>query len=296
MRANDPAIGVLTFNCESSLAATLAAARKVSTAIAVLDSYSTDKTLEIARSFGAVIHQRAFTSYTDQRNSLIDLLSQQSRWQLHLDADEEMDDTLVSAIKALTLTDAEVDAYLMRRDVVFLGKQLRWGGASSVHCRLFRSGTVRVEQRAYDQHFLPPARTQLLPGAMRDHQAISLTDWSHKHVKWAQVEALEAASSHVGSQPEGQVAPKAAGNAIERRRYLRKLYYACPPLLRGFGYVVWRLIVQLGFLDGKAGIIYHVLQGFWFRFLVDALVYEKYRGKPYHQPPQAHGVGHPLAK
>ena len=96
-----PTVVVLTFNSELTLGATLGQARLLADEIFVVDSGSNDGTLDLARSFQATVVSHPFEHYGAQRNWAIDNLPITGAWQLHLDADEWMDDDLVAAIKAL---------------------------------------------------------------------------------------------------------------------------------------------------------------------------------------------------
>lgn len=270
-----PAVIVLSFNSEDTLGATLSRARLVSDEIFVVDSFSRDKTAEIAWSYGAVVIEHPFEHYGAQRNWAIDTLPLSRPWQLHLDADEWMDDALVAAILALPDEPAE-DGYLLGRYVRFLGRTLRHGGMNPTwHLRLFRSRRGRCEERRYDQHFYltgggSPGQ---LPGAMIDDHRMPLGDWTARHNRWAESEAAELQQAPVGVRVQGD--PR--GSPIERKRYLRGLYNAAPLFVRAFGLFFYRYFGRLGILDGTEGLIYWVLQCFWFHFLIDAKIWEQRR-------------------
>ena len=160
-----PTVILLTFNSEGTLAATLKSARRVAGEIFVVDSFSSDGTVELAQGLGATVVQHPFEHYGAQRNWAIDNLPITRPWQLHLDADEWMDNDLVSAIQALP-EEPEHAGYFLPRYLRFLGRVLRHGGMNPTwHLRLFRSGVGRCEDRRYDQHFLLSSGTSgKLPG------------------------------------------------------------------------------------------------------------------------------------
>ncbi|MGA8629614.1 MAG: glycosyltransferase family 2 protein, partial [Terracidiphilus sp.] len=174
-----PTVILLTFNSEASLAATLQSARRVSDEIFVVDSFSSDGTVELARSLGATVVQHPFEHYGAQRNWAIDNLPVSQPWQLHLDADEWMNDRLVAAIQALP-NEPENSGYFLPRYLRFLGRVLRHGGMNPTwHLRLFRTGVGRCEDRKYDQHFLLTSGTSgQLPGEMIDDIRMPLTEWT----------------------------------------------------------------------------------------------------------------------
>jgi hypothetical protein len=105
-----------------------------------------------------------------------------------------------------------------------------------------------------------------------DVVASSLLTWTARHGQWAALEALELLSPQ---DHNNQVAPAIMGNPIQRRRWFRNLYTRGPLFTRAVAYWGYRYFLRLGFFDGREGLIFHFLQGFWFRFLVDAMMYEK---------------------
>jgi glycosyltransferase involved in cell wall biosynthesis len=267
-----PAVILLTFNSEDTLSATLSSARQISDEIFVVDSFSNDGTVDLARRHGATVVQHSFENYGAQRNWAIDNLPVTRAWQLHLDADEWMDAKLVEAIRALP-DQPQHAGYFLPRYLRFLGRELRHGGMNPTwHLRLFRTGSGRCEDRKYDQHFLLKEGTSgRLPGAMIDDIRMSLSEWTARHNRWAdgEVAELDAVESF------GRVVPSARGNPAERKRFLRQQYDRMPLFVRPFALFIYRYFFRLGFLDGTEGFIFWVLQTFWFRFLVDAKIWEQ---------------------
>ena len=267
-----PAVILLTFNSADTVGATLEQARRVSDEIFVVDSGSRDSTIEIARQVGATVVEHPFEHYGAQRNWAIDNLPITRPWQLHLDADELMDEALVAAILALP-DDPPHSGYFLPRYVKFLGRVLRHGGMSPTwHLRLFRSGVGRCEDRKYDQHFLLlSGASGQLAGSMIDDNRMSLSEWTARHNRWSDGEVAEYGSHEAA----GRIEPDARGNPAERKRFLRKKYNSLPLFVRPFLIFFYRYFIRLGFLDGKQGLIFWVLQTFWFRFLIDAKIWEK---------------------
>lgn len=267
-----PTVILLSFNSKDTLAATLRRSQLVSDEIFVVDSGSTDGTIELARSFGATIVHHPFEHYGAQRNWAIDNLPATKPWQLHLDADEWMDDALVAAINALPDSPPQ-SGYFVARYVRFLGRVLRHGGMSPTwHLRLFQTGVGRCEERKYDQHFvLKSGTSSALPGAMIDDIRMSLSEWTARHNRWSDGELAEQDSQDNTERLQAN----ARGNPAERKRFLRAQYDKLPLFFRPFGLFIYRYFFRLGFLDGTEGFIFWVLQTFWFRFLVDAKIWEK---------------------
>jgi glycosyltransferase involved in cell wall biosynthesis len=244
----------------------------VSDEIFVVDSFSKDGTVDLAQTLGAIVVQHPFEHYGDQRNWAMDNLAITQPWQLHLDADELMNDELVAAIQALP-AEPEHSGYFLPRYVRFLGRVLRHGGMSPTwHMRLFRAGAGRCEDRKYDQHFiLKSGSSGRLRGAIVDDVRMPLTEWTARHNRWADGEVAELESE----ETEGRLQSDIRGNPAQRKRFLRKKYNQLPLFIRPFGLFIYRYFVRRGFLDGTEGLIFWVLQTFWFRFLVDAKIWEK---------------------
>ena len=274
-----PAVIILTYNSSMTLDQTIRSARLVSDEIYVVDSYSQDNTLSLAESLGAHVLQHAFENYGKQRNWAIENIATPARWQLHLDADECMDQTLCAAIAALP-EDTEHAGFLLARNLVFLGRELLHGGMSPTwHLRLFRSGVGRCEDRLYDQHFfVREGTTAKLPGRMLDDIRMSLSEWTARHNRWSDAEAAEILARNSSSQIKARL----LGNTVERKRRLRGYYNSTPILVRPFALFMYRYFLRLGFLDGREGFIFWVLQTFWFHFLIDAKIYES--RKSVHDP------------
>jgi glycosyltransferase involved in cell wall biosynthesis len=271
-----PTVILLSFNSEDTLGATLSRASEVAEEIFVVDSFSSDGTVALAESYGARVVQHAFENYGAQRNWAIDNLPIHTAWQLHLDADEVMDAELVAAIQSLP-DEPEHSGYFVPRYVKFLGRVLRHGGMSPTwHLRLFRSGAGRCEDRKYDQHFIQlSGTTGQLPGVMVDDIAMSLSEWTARHNRWADGEVAELDAANSGNAESGRLVADSKGNPAQRKRALRQKYNKLPLFVRPFLLFGYRFFFKLGFLDGTEGFIFWVLQTFWFRFLIDAKVWEK---------------------
>ena len=175
-------IVVLTFNAADTIGATLASAAALSDDVHVVDSGSTDATLEIARGHGAKIVHHPFENYGAQRNWAIDTLALAHGWQLHLDADERISDDLAAELRALFAGNgppAAIAGYYVPRLVHFHGQPIRHGGMWPIyHMRLFRSGRGRCEARKYDQHFHVDGPSARLRAPMIDDIRLSLTEWT----------------------------------------------------------------------------------------------------------------------
>ena len=266
---------VLTYNEEQNLPDCLASLAGWVQQLFVVDSGSTDRTVEIAQQAGAIVLAHPFEHYGAQRNWAIDHLPIDAPWTLHIDADERITPDLRASITAALAAPANrVDGFLVSRRTLFMGRWIRHGGHYPAwHLRLMRTGVGRCEDRLYDQHFYVSGAVQKLQGDLIDTLTPDVATFTARHLRWA---ALEAAEHEAPPDSHGRIRGRlATDNAIEQRRWWRDWYARLPLFVRPTAYFLYRYIVRLGFLDGRAGLVFHVLQGFWFRFLVDALILER---------------------
>lgn len=247
---------------------------KVSAHVFVVDSGSEDGTQDIAREMGCEVVQRKFVNYSDQRNWAIKKMEERYSWQLHLDADEVLDDIAVAAISDALTGPSKHDAYLLKRSDYFMGRMLRFSGVNPWHLRLFRSRFAQCENRLYDQHFVATCPALKLPGLMHDKNAASLSDWTASHNRWSDLESVEI-SKDMNKHADDVLQPRLFGDSRERTRFIKKLYYKLPIGMRAFSYFIYRYFFRLGFLDGIPGFYFAFFQAFWFRMLVDAKIYER---------------------
>lgn len=273
---------ILTFNEEKNLPDCLSSLEGWAEQVVVVDSGSSDRTLQIARDWGAEIVEHEFQNYSRQRNWALDNLPLRCEWTLQLDADHritpELRETLCKIFNPLP--PAGVNGYMVSRRTLFLGKWIRHGGHYPVyHAVLFRRNEGRCEDKLYDQHFVVQGATRKLRGDIIDVITESLTTFTERHNRWASLEAQEKTQTemHTGTQ---RIQPRIAGTPMEQRRFLKSAYERLPLFVRPVLYFLIRYFFRLGFLDGRRGLIFHFLQGFWFRFLVDAKIFEaRYRNK-----------------
>ena len=171
---------------------------------------------------------------------------------------------------------------MLRKRTIFMGRWLRHGGQyPAYHLRLFRSGRGRCEARLYDQHFVVDGRVGRLRNDYVDVITSDLGTFVARHNRWAELEAEEILARGAGRARTGpMVQPMLTGTAIERRRFLRtRVYQRFPLFLRPFLFWFYGYVLRGGFLDGIEGLVFHTLQRFWFRFLIDARIWELQRAR-----------------
>jgi glycosyltransferase involved in cell wall biosynthesis len=248
--------------------------------VVVVDSFSKDATCDIARKLGCELLEHPFENYSVQRNWAQQAIGIDSGWYLHLDSDEVLSPELRASIKELLSREVKsFDGYLMRRTPYFMGKRLRFGAISPTwHLRLYRAGKGKCEDRLYDQHFVMDGPTGTLAGDIRDLQIATVEQWTASHNRWSTAEADEVAEllSESATDSGQNLTASLFGDRRMKKRWLKnRVWYRLPILVRPFLFFTYSYFIRLGFLDGKVGLVYCVLQSFWFRFLVDAKILEK---------------------
>jgi glycosyltransferase involved in cell wall biosynthesis len=276
------AVLILTGNEEKNISKCLASIAPLGAKTYIVDSLSEDRTVEIARSMGATVKQRAWTTYADQFNWGLDNAGITEQWIMRMDADEEVTPELASAIREfLNNPPADVAGVYVRRRVYFMGQWIRHGGYYPTWLlRVFRNGQGRCETLFMDEHIvIPSGRTISIHQDIIDKNNKDLTFWTDKHNKYASREVKDILNKERArrdqSENGGTIQASVTGHQDTVRRWVKdKLYLRTPLFVRPFLYFVYRYFLRLGFLDGTRGLIFHFLQAFWYRFLVDAKLYE----------------------
>ena len=268
---------ILTFNEEQHLARCIASVQAVATDVVVVDCYSTDATLDIARAQGARVLQHAWLNHAAQFNWALTQLGADTEWVLRIDADEVLTPALTEEIRTrLPGIGPEIDGVYWGRRMTFQGRLIRHGGVFPVRVlRLFRHGRGQCENRWMDEHIKVAGPTADFAGEMIDDNLNSLTWWTDKHNRYASREAVDLLNLEYRFMPHDTVASLRGGKQAGVKRWLKECVYArLPGGFRAFAYFFYRYVLRLGFLDGQAGTAFHFLQGFWYRYLVDAKVVE----------------------
>jgi glycosyltransferase involved in cell wall biosynthesis len=266
---------ILTKDEEQNLPICLASLAALQPVVWIVDSGSTDRTLQIAETAGCRIVAHQWTTYADQLNWALANLTITTPWVMRLDADERLTPELAEELAAkLPTLPGDVSGLLVKRRVYFWGRWIRHGGYYPTWLlRVWRHGHARCEDRWMDEHMtIESGRTLRLAHDIVDENHKGLTFWTDKHNRYAdrEVKDLIALSRRARSA--------APADQAGRRRWAKEAIYGRAPLfIRPLAYWMYRYFLRLGFLDGLPGLVFHFLQGFWYRFLVDAKLYERTR-------------------
>ncbi len=248
----------------------------------VVDSISTDRTVEIARRQDAKVHSHAFEGYARQREWALKNLPFAHEWILMLDADERVPKALVTEIRqALNQSGDRYSGFYIARRFFFLGRWLKHGGLYPTWLlRLFRRGRARIEQRAVNEHIILEGEAGRLTQPFDHVDRRPLSDWIAKHNRYADLESEDYL--YEKSQRYDRSIPASLwGSQAERKRWIKlRVWNRLPIRLRPFLFFFRNYVVKGGFLDGRAGFTYHVLWSFWYPFLIGAKIAEKQQAAP----------------
>jgi len=273
------AIVILAYNESLHLPRALEHVRSFAREIFVIDSFSTDNTVSLAEAGGAQVLQHAFQNYARQFEWALEHATITAEWVMRLDADEIVEADLAEEIEArLPTLPSDVTGINLNRKTIFQGKFIRHGGRYPLTLlRIWRRGKARIEDRWMDEHmYLTEGRTVTFRGGFADHNLYDLTFFTAKHNGYASREALDVLNQrlHLFEPPLALTAEATAKQAKIKRFLKESIYNRLPFEISASLFFLYRYIFQLGFLDGRRGLIYHVLQGFWYRFLVGAKLRE----------------------
>ena len=275
----DLSVIILTYNEELHIRRCLENVKSIAKEIYIIDSFSTDATLDIAREFDNVhiLQNKWENNYAKQFNWGLEHSGISTQWVLRLDADEYLLPELVQELqeKLPTLSD-DVTGIIFNRRHIFMDKWMRRGIYPVKLLRVFRYGKGMCEQRLMDEHIqLNEGHAVEFEHDFCDHNLNNLSWFCHKHVNYAIREAVDlldieldltgAAETDNGKE----ISPQALAKRMKKHKYARQ-----PLFWRSFAYFCYRYFLKGACLDGKVGFIWTFLQGWWYRMLVDAKVYE----------------------
>ena len=264
---------ILTMNEEADIAICINSIKRLADRIVVVDSGSTDKTVEIAKNHGADVYHNPFVNYATQFNWALDNTGIDTLWVLRIDADERFTPELCeeAAVECDKHVADDINGMRVNQRVFFLNRWLKHGDVYPFQKLLiFKVGIGRIENRNIDEHTILSYGRSILLKHDAEHYAIkNIHGWIHKH-NWY---ATRAAMDYF-EQMDAKTATDVVPGTMQTKRKQRVLYYKFPIFLRPFALFLYRYVIKGGFLDGTPGFIYHIMLNFWYRELVDAKIYE----------------------
>ncbi len=274
----DLTIIILTYNEEIHIERCINSIKEVAKYIYIVDSYSDDKTATIAESLGAYVFKREFKNQAEQLQWAIDQLPIKTNWIMRLDADEYAEPALSKEIAShLNSLPRNVSGIFIRRKVFFHGKWIKYGGYyPQFLLRIWRKNSGRVEQRWMDEHIVLTSGVHTtFKGHIIDDNKKSITWWIDKHNKYSTREMLDLMNLKYNFLHKDSALSNMKLNQPKIKRFIKEKFYSKMPLgFRATLYFTYRYLLRLGFLDGWEGFIFHFMQGWWYRMLVDAKCWE----------------------
>lgn len=264
---------ILTFNEEIHIERCIKNASAISKKIYVVDSYSTDNTVEIAKSLGATVLQNTFINQAVQFQWALDNCPIDTDWVMRLDADEYLLPQLqAEIIEKFPQLSTDFTGFCLKRRHHFLGRWIRRGDRYPVTLlRIWKLGCAHIENRWMDEHIvLDVGKSIILDNDFVDDNLNNVNWFIAKHNAYATREMVEIIN-HKYTLFDNQSALTAAesGQAKLKRLVKENLYNRLPIFVRPVLYFIYRYFIRLGVLDGVEGFAYHFMQGLWYRCLVD---------------------------
>jgi glycosyltransferase involved in cell wall biosynthesis len=273
----DLTVIILTYNEGLHIRRCIESAFRVAKEVVIVDSISSDNTLDIAREMKARVFTNPFVNQAQQFQWAMEHGQITTGWTMRMDADEYLTDELIGEIQTkLPDLDQLTSGVILKRQVHFMGQWIRYGGYYPIHLlRIWRTGHAAIEQRWMDEHtFLTQGSSVTFKHDFVDDNLNSLSWWTAKHNDYATREAVDILNrKYQFLETPGMPGENAnAAQVVNKRWYKNNLYLRLPLFLRAFLYFQFRYWIKLGFLDGRKGLVWHFLQAFWYRFLVDAKI------------------------
>lgn len=269
---------ILTYNEEIHIRRCLENITPIVKEIFIIDSFSTDRTLEIARNFSKVhILQNKWSNYAGQFNWALEKAPIKTKWVLRLDADEYLSEELKEELeKELPSISEKYTGIIFPLRRVFLGRIIRKGLPKIKLLRMFQYGKAKSEVRMMDEHIqLLEGEPLELKNEFADDNLNNLSWWTNKHIGYAIREAVDLLDMEYDLTGASKNDRNIVLSEQAKSKRLKKHKYSKQPLFwRSFAYFIYRYFLRLGFLEGKEGFLWHFLQGWWYRTLVDAKIFE----------------------
>jgi len=236
--------------------------------VVVFDSYSTDRTIDIAREKGARVFQREFDNYASQRNAALNEVKYKYSWVLMVDADERWNKHIFDEIGATIVNNAAASLYHFRRRDVFMGRWLRHTGYPTWAGRLVKLGEVTVSRSINEEYNTAGGKGYLKSHFIHYPFNKGFVHWFHRHNRYSTMEA-EALIKEASYQLHP--ADVLSLDPLRRRKCLKRLAYRLP--FRPFLVFCYLYLLRRGFLDGAAGLNYCRLRAVY-EYMIDMKIKE----------------------
>lgn len=274
---------ILTYNEELHLPRLLKSLDGLGAPLFILDSGSTDQTLAIAQKHGATVLYNPFENHPRQWDFALNHFEIQTPWIIGLDSDHILSAELYQKLKAFRNAEIpdSVNGIYFNRKNFFKGKWLKHGGYFPKYLlKMFRRGKGRSDlNENMDHRFIIEGESIIWRDGYLLEENLKESDisfWIAKHNKYSDLVAREELERRKKIRSQS-IKPRLFGSPDERIAWMKQIWWKMPLFIRPFLYFFHRYFIQLGILDGTRGFIFHFLQAFWFRLVVDIKMYEYIR-------------------
>ena len=265
---------ILTYNEEMHLPRLFESIKDLNATTYILDSESTDATIEIAEKYGAVVKTHPFENHPKQWDFALKNFEIQTPWIIGLDADQ-----IVTPELYMMLNEFETEKYTcvngiyFNRKNYFQGSWIRYGGYYPIYLlKMFRTGIGFSDlNENMDHRFIVPGKTVIWKKGHLLEENLKENDihfWFKKHERYSDLIAQEEVERMRNLRSQS-LKPNLLGNPDEKKAWLKRLWWKLPLGIRPYLYYGTRMFLQFGLLDNKTARHFHYLQGLWFRKLVD---------------------------
>lgn len=273
---------ILTKNEEINIKDCLDSIKGFAKRAVIVDSGSTDKTVEIAKKYDfADVYTHPFENYARQFNWGIDNTNITTKWTFRLDADERMTPELCRALERLMIEhdSDDVNGVTMEAWLYFMGRKIKHGGSQKRKLMLFKTGIGRIEDRKMDEHTVLSRGTSVYCKERFIHYDFKdMTFWINK-MNWYATREMQDYFEYMEGKESNIHQQDKEIQGLRQKKF--GVYYKFPMFIRSWLLFIYCYIFQLGFLDGKEGFVYHWMYNRWYRALVDAKILEQ---KKYNRP------------
>jgi glycosyltransferase involved in cell wall biosynthesis len=260
------AVVILTYNEERNLPHALESVCHWASEVFVVDSYSTDRTLDIAKEFSVGVFQNEWENFAVQRNWALDNLPISADWVFFLDADEVATSPFRKALnECLRSADSQIAAIRVRQRFIFLGRELKYVHSAPPLVRVVQPEKVKWHCVGMREFAEVDGKMATL-STLLDHQdRRGLTAWIDKHNTYASMEAEELLTRSQSGARENRSNERGV-----RYWLLQSVWPRLPLFIRPFINFFYVYLLQFGFLDGWQGFVYSFMHELWYRMLIDA--------------------------
>lgn len=262
---------ILTRNEKDYIETCINSLKPIVKRVVVVDSFSDDNTVELAKSCGAEVYQHEFYNYAKQYKYAVKIAEVKTKWIFRIDADEYLTKESAKEIENLCNKNDETDVngIMIRFYQVFMGKALKHGGAYPwKKLSLYKTGVGDIEDRNMDEHII------LTSGKIVEAKKDSVHDCYRGMDFFVKKRAWYSTREAMDYFEQKKIHSK---NSSLKTLVKMNVYYKLPIGFRAWLFYIYTYYFRLGFLDGKVGRIYAFMHAYWYRFLVDTKIYEHER-------------------